>query len=50
MLLVFQVENLSKVYTTRKGSFVAADDISLEIPAGKMTALLGPSGSGSLPR
>lgn len=34
------------MYTTRKGSFLAADDISLDIPAGKMTALLGPSGSG----
>ena len=38
---------MSKVYTTRKGSFLAADDISLDIPAGKMTALLGPSGSGT---
>ena len=47
---MLQVENMRKVYTTRKGSFVAADDISLEIPAGKMTALVGPSGSGSLPR
>ena len=43
-----QVQDLSKVYTTRKGSFVAAENISLDIPAGKMTALLGPSGSGIL--
>ena len=43
-----QVQDLSKVYTTRKGSFVAAENISLDIPAGKMTALLGPSGSGML--
>ncbi|CAK0753282.1 hypothetical protein CVIRNUC_002209 [Coccomyxa viridis] len=41
-----RVQDLSKVYTTRKGSFVAAENISLDIPAGKMTALLGPSGSG----
>ena len=48
-LYVAQVQDLSKVYTTRKGSFVAAENISLDIPAGKMTALLGPSGSGMLP-
>ncbi len=47
-LYVDQVQDLSKVYTTRKGSFVAAENISLDIPAGKMTALLGPSGSGIL--
>ena len=28
------------------GSFVALDDVSLEIPSGSLTALLGPSGSG----
>lgn len=44
-----QVQDLSKVYTTRKGSFLAAENISLDIPAGKMTALLGPSGSGRVP-
>ena len=46
-LCLLQVQDLSKVYTIRKGSFLAADDISLDIPAGKMTALLGPSGSGA---
>ncbi len=46
-LCLLQVQDLSKVYTTRKGSFLAADNISLDIPAGKMTALLGPSGSGT---
>ena len=45
-LCLLQVQGLEKVYTTRKGSFLAADNISLDIPAGKMTALLGPSGSG----
>ena len=44
-----QVQDLSKVYNTRKGSFLGADNISLDIPAGKMTALLGPSGSGTDP-
>jgi sulfate transport system ATP-binding protein len=32
--------------TKRFGSFVALDDVSLEIPMGELTALLGPSGSG----
>lgn len=30
----------------RFGSFAALDDVSLEIPAGELVALLGPSGSG----
>ncbi len=32
--------------TKRFGSFLAVDDVSLDIPEGKLTALLGPSGSG----
>src|SRR6476619_7014084 len=32
--------------TKRFGSFLALDDISLEIPEGSLTAILGPSGSG----
>jgi sulfate/thiosulfate transport system ATP-binding protein len=32
--------------TKRLGSFLALDDISLEIPDGSLTAVLGPSGSG----
>ena len=30
----------------RFGDFVALDDVSLEVPDGSLTALLGPSGSG----
>lgn len=30
----------------RYGSFAALDDVSLDIPSGELTALLGPSGSG----
>jgi sulfate transport system ATP-binding protein len=32
--------------TKRFGAFTAIDDVSLEIPEGSLTALLGPSGSG----
>src|ERR1700757_4477079 len=37
-----EVSNVTK----RFGSFLALDDISLEIPQGSLTAVLGPSGSG----
>jgi sulfate/thiosulfate transport system ATP-binding protein len=37
-----EVRNVTK----RFGSFVALDDVSLEIPDGSLTAVLGPSGSG----
>ena len=32
--------------TTRFGDFVALDDVSIDVPDGGLTALLGPSGSG----
>ena len=35
-----------KGVTKRFGDFVALDDVSLEVPDGSLTALLGPSGSG----
>ena len=37
-----EVRNVTK----RFGSFLALDDVSLEIPDGSLTAVLGPSGSG----
>ena len=39
---MIEVANVSK----RFGDFLALDDISLTIPDGSLTALLGPSGSG----
>jgi len=36
------IKNVSKRY----GTFAALDDVSLEVPDGKLLALLGPSGSG----
>ena len=40
--MTIQVQHVSK----RFGSFVALDDVSIEVPGGSLTALLGPSGSG----
>ena len=40
--MAISVRNVSK----RFGSFTALDDVSVEIPAGSLTALLGPSGGG----
>jgi sulfate transport system ATP-binding protein len=37
-----QIRNVSKTF----GSFVAVDDVSLDVPDGDLLALLGPSGSG----
>jgi sulfate/thiosulfate transport system ATP-binding protein len=37
-----ELRNINK----RFGDFVAVDDVSLEIPSGSLTAVLGPSGSG----
>ena len=40
--MAITVRNVNK----RFGDFVALDDVSLEVPPGSLTALLGPSGSG----
>ncbi len=40
--MAITVENASKVF----GDFVALDDVSIDVPDGSLTALLGPSGSG----
>jgi len=40
--MAIEVRNVSK----RFGAFQALDEVSLEVPSGSLTALLGPSGSG----
>jgi sulfate transport system ATP-binding protein len=40
--MAIAAEHVSKSF----GSFLALDDVSVEVPAGSLTALLGPSGSG----
>src|SRR5207342_1935651 len=40
--MAISVNNVTK----RFGDFVALDDVSIEVPDGGLTALLGPSGSG----
>ncbi len=45
--LVIQVENVSKVFHTRKqGRVVALEDLTLEVPYGKFVTVVGPSGCG----
>ena len=43
---VVQAEDLSCVFRTPKASIAALTDISLSIPAGQMTAVVGPDGAG----
>ena len=40
--MAISVQNVSKNF----GDFVALDDVSIDVPDGSLTALLGPSGSG----
>jgi NitT/TauT family transport system ATP-binding protein len=41
-----RLRNVSKVFETRKGPFVALDSITLDIPTGCFFMLVGPSGCG----
>lgn len=43
---MIRLDKLTKVYDTPEGSVVAADQISLAVPAGEICILLGPSGCG----
>ena len=40
------VRNLTKTYGTGQAQVVALDDVSVELEAGRFTAVMGPSGSG----
>ncbi|MCH8550366.1 MAG: ABC transporter ATP-binding protein [Natronospirillum sp.] len=43
---MIRLENLTKIFETQKGSVVAADHITMEVPSGEICILLGPSGCG----
>lgn len=44
--IILGVRNLTKVFTTRKGSFVAVQNASFDVYEGEFVCLLGPSGCG----
>lgn len=43
---IVEVKNLTKIYEKRKNKVKAVDNISFNIPEGKIVGLLGPNGSG----
>jgi osmoprotectant transport system ATP-binding protein len=43
---MIRLESLTKTYTSRQGTVVAVDRVSLEVRAGETCVLLGPSGCG----
>ena len=43
---MLKVENLSVSFVTRMGTTRAVDDISFTVESGKITAIIGESGSG----
>lgn len=46
MKSVFQIKNLSKTYGEGENAVLALQSVNLEIPKGKLTAIVGRSGSG----
>ena len=46
MTVAARVRNLTKSYGTGEARVVALDDVSLDLEAGRFTAVMGPSGSG----
>jgi len=44
--MLLKVKNLSKSFNTRKKKITAVDNLSFEIPEGKITAFLGFNGAG----
>lgn len=43
---MIKIENLSKIYNTKKDSVVALSEVSLSIERGEFVSIVGPSGSG----
>ncbi len=43
---MIKLENLTKIYHSGKEELCVLEDVSLQLPRGKFTVLLGPSGSG----
>ena len=43
---MISIQGVTKQYARRRGGPVAVDDLSLEIPAGRIFGLLGPNGAG----
>ena len=41
-----KIENISKLFTAKKGDFLAVNNVSLNVEPGKLITLLGPSGCG----
>jgi putative ABC transport system ATP-binding protein len=44
--MMLSLQQVSKVYTSRRGTVSALDRVSLELPAGRLFAIRGPSGCG----
>lgn len=43
---ILKVENLTKIYKTKKGNFEAVSNINFEINEGEIISLIGPNGAG----
>jgi len=43
---MLQIKNLRKIYTIGKNKVIALDDVSFDLPNGKLVAIVGPSGCG----
>jgi putative ABC transport system ATP-binding protein len=43
---VVKINHMRKEFPTGDGSFLALDDVSVDIRRGEMVAIMGPSGSG----
>ena len=44
--MLYELKNVSKIYTINNTDNHAVDNVSLELTAGEIIVILGPSGSG----